>query len=189
VYPLPEAQRDRFLMKVVVDYPTAGEEVDIVYRMGVRAPEAEAVVGLDDLKGLQAAADAIRVDRAVVDYAVTVVLATRYPANYALSDIEPLITYGGSPRASLGLVRAGRSLALMRGRDHLVPQDVFDVAPEILRHRLLLSYEALAQDIDVEQVLTRILSTVPAPRVSPNQQSAATDSYHHTPTDARPWGA
>ena len=164
VYPLPEAQRDRFLMKVVVDYPTAGEEVDIVYRMGVKPPEAEAVVGLQDLIRLQAAADAVRVDRAVVDYAVTVVLATRYPANYALSDIEPLITYGGSPRASLGLVRAGRSLALMRGRDHLIPQDVFDVAPDVLRHRLVMSYEALAQGVTADQLLARVLSTVPAPR-------------------------
>ncbi|QYG92066.1 MoxR family ATPase [Iamia sp. SCSIO 61187] len=164
VYPLPEAQRDRFLMKVVVDYPTAGEEVDIVYRMGVTPPEAEPVVTLEDLIALQGLADAVRVDRAVVDYAVTVVLATRYPANYALSDIEPLLTYGGSPRASLGLVRAGRCLALMRGRDHLVPQDVFDVAPDVLRHRLVLSYEALAQGVTADQILARVLSTVPAPR-------------------------
>jgi MoxR-like ATPase len=164
VYPLPEAQRDRFLMKVVVGYPTAGEEVDIVYRMGVEPPEAETVVSLEELIGLQRASKAIRVDRAVVDYAVTLVLATRYPANYALSDIEPLITFGGSPRASLGLVRAGRALALMRGRDHLTPQDVFDVAPDVLRHRLVLSYEALAQGVTPDQVLARVLSTVPAPR-------------------------
>ncbi len=178
VYPLPEAQRDRFLMKVIVDYPTAGEEVDIVYRMGVRPPKAESVVSLDELIELQAAADAVRVDRAVVDYAVTVVLATRYPANYALSDIEPLLTYGGSPRASLGLVRAGRALALIRGRDHLVPQDVFDVAPDVLRHRLVLSYEALAQGITPDQVLARVLSTVPAPR----QASAVRPAYSATAT-------
>jgi MoxR-like ATPase len=139
VYPLPEAQRDRFLMKVVIGYPTAGEEVDIVYRMGVKAPEAESVLTLPELIGLQGAADAVRIDRSVVDYAVTLVLSTRYPGNYALSDIEPLVTYGGSPRASLGLIRAGRSLALLRGRDHLVAQDVFDVAPDVLRHRLVLS--------------------------------------------------
>ncbi len=167
VYPLPEAQRDRFLMKVVIDYPTAGEEVDIVYRMGVRPPEAEQVLSVEELLGLQQAVDAVRVDRPVVDYAVTVVLATRYPANYALSDIEPLVTYGGSPRASLGLVRAGRALALLRGRDHVTPQDVFDVAPDVLRHRLVLSYEALAQGVTPDQILSRVLATVPAPRQGP----------------------
>jgi MoxR-like ATPase len=173
VYPLPEAQRDRFLMKIVVDYPTAGEEVDIVYRMGVKAPEAETVLSIEDLISVQAAADAVRVDRPVVDYAVTLVLATRYPDNYALSDLAPLLTYGGSPRASLGLVRAGRALALLRGRDHLVPQDVFDVAPDVLRHRLVLSYEALAQGITADQVLARVLSTVPAPRQATASLSAA----------------
>jgi len=167
VYTLPEAQRDRFLMKVLVDYPTAGEEVDIVYRMGVAPPEATSVITLDELIALQVAHDAIRVDRAVVDYAVTLVLATRYPANYALSDIEPLVAFGGSPRASLGLVRAGRSLALMRGRDHVVPQDIFDIAPDVMRHRLVLSYEALAQGVNADQILARVLSTVPAPRQAP----------------------
>ena len=163
-YPLPEAQRDRFLMKIVVDYPTAGEEVDIVYRMGVSAPEAHEVLSLDELKSLQAAADSVRLDRPVADYLVTVVMATRYPSNYALSDIDPLLTIGGSPRASLGLARAGRALALMRGRDHVTPQDVFDVAPDVLRHRMVLSYEALAQGVTPDQVLARVLSTVPAPR-------------------------
>jgi MoxR-like ATPase len=136
------------------------------------------VVSLDELISLQAATDAVRVDRAVVDYAVTVVLATRYPSNYALSDIDPLLTYGGSPRASLGLVRAGRALALIRGRDHLVPQDVFDVAPDVLRHRLVLSYEALAQGVTPDQVLARVLSTVPAPR----QASAVRSAYSASAT-------
>ena len=193
VYPLPEAQRDRFLMKVVVDYPTAGEEVDIVYRMGVSAPEPEEVLTLDELLGLQRAADAVRVDRGVVDYAVTLVLATRYPANYALSDLDPLVTYGGSPRASLGLVRAGRSLALLRGRDHLVPQDVFDVAPDVLRHRLVLSYEALAQGVTPDQVLARVLSTVPAPRQAQPLGTAGTPSGAYggayDPSGGGPYGA
>ncbi|CAN5765025.1 hypothetical protein BH24ACT4_BH24ACT4_15090 [soil metagenome] len=177
VYALPEAQRDRFLMKVVIDYPTAGEEVDIVYRMGVKAPEPETVLRLDELRSLQDVADAVRIDRGVVDYAVTLVLATRYPANYALSELDPLVTYGGSPRASLGLVRAGRSLALLRGRDHLTPQDVFDVAPDVLRHRLVLSYEALAQGVTADQVLARVLSTVPAPRQAAPLSSAAPSGY------------
>ncbi|HXH58459.1 MoxR family ATPase [Iamia sp.] len=184
VYPLPEAQRDRFLMKVVIGYPTAGEEVDIVYRMGVKAPEAESVLTLPELIGLQGAADAVRIDRSVVDYAVTLVLSTRYPGNYALSDIEPLVTYGGSPRASLGLIRAGRSLALLRGRDHLVAQDVFDVAPDVLRHRLVLSYEALAQGVTADQVLARVLSTVPAPRQAGLSASAAGPDYGRAPSHA-----
>ena len=189
VYPLPEAQRDRFLMKVVLDYPTPAEEVEIVQRMGTAAPRASQVIELGTVQRLQKSVDSVYVDRSVLEYAVNLVLCTRTPENYGLPELRTYIELGASPRASIGLVRGGRALALLRGRNYLTPQDVFDVAPEILRHRLLLSYEALAQDIDVEQVLTRILSTVPAPRVSPNQQTATADSYHHTPTDARPWGA
>ena len=188
VYPLPEAQRDRFLMKVVLDYPSPTEEVEIVQRMGTTAPRASQVVELGTVQRLQKAAEQVYVDRSVLEYAVNLVLCTRTPENYGLPELRTYIELGASPRASIGLVRGGRALALLRGRNYLTPQDVFDVAPEILRHRLLLSYEALAQDIDVEQVLTRILSTVPAPRVSPTQQQT-TDAYHQTPTDARPWGA
>jgi MoxR-like ATPase len=168
VYPLPEAQRDRFLMKIVVDYPTAGEEVEIVYRMGVSPPVPQPTLSVEQLQGLQRAAEQVYVDRAVVDYAVTLVFATRFPEQYTLSDLEPLLTYGASPRASLGLIKAGRALALMRGRHYVLPQDVFDVAPDILRHRLVLSYEALAQGATTDQVLARILSTVPAPRIAPS---------------------
>jgi MoxR-like ATPase len=167
VYPLPEAQRDRFLMKIVVDYPTAGEEVEIVYRMGVSPPVPQPTLSVEQLQGLQRAAEQVYVDRAVVDYAVTLVFATRFPEQYTLSDLQPLLTYGASPRASLGLIKAGRALALMRGRHYVLPQDVFDVAPDILRHRLVLSYEALAQGATTDQVLARILSTVPAPRIAP----------------------
>ena len=126
------------------------------------------MLSLEQLIRLQEAADEVYVDRAVVDYAVTLVLATRYPENYTLSDIAPLITYGASPRASLGLVAAGRALALLRGRTYVLPQDVFDVAPDVLRHRLVLSYEALAQGVSADQILARVLSTVPAPHVSPS---------------------
>lgn len=167
VYPLPEAQRDRFMMKVVVDYPTPSEELEIVHRMGVHPPEASEVLSLDELIRLQAAADAIYVDHGVVDYAVSLVLATRSPAQYGLPELTDLIAYGASPRASLALVAGARALALMRGRSYAVPQDVFDLAPDVLRHRLVLSYEALAQGRTVEQILARLLSTVPAPRVSP----------------------
>ena len=157
--------------------------------MGTSPPRASQVVELGTVQRLQKTVETVYVDRSVLEYAVNLVLCTRTPENYGLPELRTYIELGASPRASIGLVRGGRALALLRGRNYLTPQDVFDVAPEILRHRLLLSYEALAQDIDVEQVLSRILSTVPAPRVSPNQPSASTDAYHHTPTDARPWGA
>ncbi len=173
VYPLPEAQRDRFLMKVVLGYPTGAEEVEIVYRMGVDPPEPHQVLGLDDLLRLQRAADEIYVDRGVVDYAVNLVLATRDPDRYGLSEISPYISYGASPRASLGLVAAGRAMALLRGRAYVLPQDVFDVAPDVLRHRLVLSYEALAQGTTADQILNRVLSTIPAPRVTPGQDPSA----------------
>jgi len=173
VYALPEAQRDRFLMKVLVDYPTPTEELEIVRRMGVTPPSAEQVLDPDTILALQQQADDAIVDQGVLDYAVNVVLATRNPETFGLEDLVGMIDYGASPRASLGLIAAGRAMALMRGRDYVVPQDVFDIAPDVLRHRLVLSYEALAADLDVEQILVRILSTVPAPVISPTTQDPA----------------
>ena len=172
VYPLPEAQRDRFLMKVVVDYPNPAEEVEIVQRMGVQPPTANRVLDLEQLLVLQDAADKVFIDRSVVDYAVSLTLATRDPRAYGLAELEELIAYGASPRASLGLVAAGRALALLRGRNYALPQDVFDVAPEILRHRIVLSYEALAQDLSSDHIVATVLSTVPAPRIAPSQDPA-----------------
>jgi MoxR-like ATPase len=169
VYPLPEAQRDRFLMKVVVGYPTALEEAQIVARMGVRPPHAEQVLSLDRLVALQDAADRVQVAPSVADYAVRLVLATREPAKHGLPDLTELVSWGASPRATLGLVAAGRALALLRGRSYVVPQDVFDVAMDVLRHRVVPSYEALAQGVSVEEILARLLSTVPAPIVTPAQ--------------------
>jgi MoxR-like ATPase len=189
VYPLPEAQRDRFLMKVVVGYPTPTEEAEIVRRMGVAPPRAEEVISLDELVELQRAGDEVWVDAAVVDYAVSLVWATREPHRYALADLSELISYGASPRASLGLVAAARALALLRGRTYALPQDVFDVAPDVLRHRLVLSYEALAQGVDVEHVLARLLSTVPAPRVVPAQDPSAARPGPPAPPDPLSWPA
>ncbi|MBI2706186.1 MAG: MoxR family ATPase [Actinobacteria bacterium] len=169
VYHLPEAQRDRFLMKVVVGYPSPVEELEIVHRMGVNPPRAKQVLTLDDLTRLQAQCEQVYVDHGVVDYAVNLVLATREPGHFNLPELAELIAFGASPRASLGLVAGARSLALMRGRHYALPQDVFDIAPDVLRHRLVLSYEALAQGLVVDQILTRVLSTVPAPRIAPSQ--------------------
>ena len=138
------------------------------------------MLDLEQLTALQDAADAIYVDRAVVDYAVTLVLATREPSEFGLADIEPFVSYGASPRASLGLIAAGRALALLRDRSYVLPQDVFDVAPDIMRHRLVLSYEALAQGTTTEDILARLLSTVPAPRIAPSQD------HDERPVDAPP---
>ena len=183
VYPLPEAQRDRFLMKVVIGYPSPVEEMEIVHRMGVAPPHAQRVLSLEELVQLQRAADAVYVDHGVVDYAVNLVLATRDPAAHNLPELAGRIAYGASPRASLGLTAGARALALMRGRSYALPQDVFDIAPEVLRHRLVLSYEALAQGLTVEQILVRLLSTVPAPRVTPTQE-AGTAPHGGAPTPA-----
>ncbi len=172
VYALPEAQRDRFFMKVVLGYPSAAEEMEIVQRMGIDPPEASPTLKPADVLALQKAADAVFVDRAVMDYAVRLVFATRVPADHGVADVAPHIAFGASPRGSLGLVAAARALALLRGRDYALPQDVFDCAPDVLRHRLVLSYEALADGTTPEEVLGRILSTVPAPRVAPRQGEA-----------------
>jgi MoxR-like ATPase len=182
VYPLPEAQRDRFLMKIVVDYPTPSEEVEIVQRMGVAPPEPKESLSIEALGVLQGEADKIFVAREVIDYAVNLVFATREPDRFGMADLSEFLSYGASPRASLGLIAAGRALALLRGRTYVLPQDVYDVAPDIFRHRLVLSYEALARDITVNDVLGRILSTVPAPRVAPSQDPSA----HQPPAASAP---
>ena len=174
VYPLPEAQRDRFLMKVVVGHPSRDEEIEIVRRMGVDPPTAVEKMTLDDLARIQQAArTAIYVDRGVQEYAVDLVCATREPELYGLHELAPLLAYGASPRASLGLLAAARALALLRRRSYALPQDVFDVAHDVLGHRLVLSYEALAQGIEVEHVLNQLLSTVTAPRITPTQDVTA----------------
>jgi MoxR-like ATPase len=186
VYPLPEAQRDRFLMKIVIGYPTPAEELEIVHRMGVNPPHAKQVLTPDDLQRLQKAADSIYVDHGVVDYAVNLVMATRAPSTHGLPELDELISYGASPRASLGLVAGARAIALLRGRTYALPQDVFDVAPDILRHRIVLSYEALAQGLGVEHVLVRVLSTVPAPRIAPSQAPSAASRVAPTATPSAP---
>src|SRR2546423_4727369 len=137
VYPLPEAQRDRVLMKILIGYPKPPEEADIVRRMGVAPPQASQVLDPDTLEALQAAADQVFVHDGVLDYAVRLVMATRAPAEHGLPDLAPLIAHGASPRASLGLVAAGRALALLRNRNYVLPQDIFDVAPDVFRHRVL----------------------------------------------------
>ncbi len=173
VYPLPEAQRDRFLMKVLVDYPDRAEEVEIVQRMGVNPPHANQVLELADLLRLQRTSDKVFAHRAVVDYAVRLVHATRSPAEHGVGELASQIAYGASPRASLGLVAAAKAIALLRGRDYVLPQDIGDVTKEVMRHRLVLSYEALADGVPVDQVLETVVERVPAPRLAPSQDTTA----------------
>ncbi len=171
VYPLPEAQRDRFLMKILVDYPTPAEEREIVYRMGVAPPSAATVIEAADLVRLQDTASKVFVHHALVDYVVRVVVATRHPKEHGMPDVAGWVSYGASPRASLGLIAAARALALVRGRDYVLPQDVLDVAADVLRHRLVLSYDALADGVPTEHIVKRILQSVPIPQVTPRQRA------------------
>ncbi|UVF77906.1 AAA family ATPase [Gordonia mangrovi] len=165
VYPLPEAQRDRFLFKVLVDYPSVEEEREIVYRMGNVAPTATQVLDPETMIRLQRTAANVFVHHALVDYVVRVINATRRPAELGLSEVAAWLSYGASPRATLGIVAAARALALVRGRDYVVPQDVVEIVPDVLRHRLVLSYDALADEVDADQVITRVLQTVGLPQV------------------------
>jgi len=167
VYPLPEAQRDRFLFKLLVGYPEPDEEREIVYRMGVVPPVAQQVLPVSELVRLQNVASNVFVHHALVDYVVRLVFATRTPAEHGLTEVAGWLSYGASPRASLGIIAAARALALVRGRDFVVPQDVIDVSADVLRHRLVLSYDALADGIPVEVILGRLLQAIPLPQVSP----------------------
>jgi MoxR-like ATPase len=169
VYPLPEAQRDRFLMKIVVGYPAEAEEREIVYRMAVRPPEPEPVLGTERLVALRRRAEQVFLHHALVDYAVRLVLATRSPAGCGVPEVSGLVQYGASPRASLGIVRATRALALLRGRDYALPEDVAEVALDVLRHRLVLSYDALADEVAADDIVARIVAAVPAPSIAPRQ--------------------
>jgi MoxR-like ATPase len=170
VYALPEAQRDRFLLKVVIGYPTPMEELEIVHRMGVEPPSADPALDVDELLELQRLADAVYVDPAVAWYAVSLVFATRAPAEQGFNDLVPLVAFGASPRATLGLVAGARALALIRGRTYVLPQDVYDIAPEVLRHRIVLSYEALADGVEADHVVERIVTALPIPHITPGQE-------------------
>lgn len=166
VYQLPEAQRDRFLFKVEVDYPTIDEEREIVYRMGQTAPTPNVVFTPEDIIRLQGVASNVFVHHSLVDYVVRLIGATRTPKVYDLADVDSWIAYGASPRATLGIIAAARSLALVRGRDYVVPQDVVEVVPDVLRHRLVLTYDALADEVSPEEIIRRVMAAVPLPQVS-----------------------
>jgi MoxR-like ATPase len=166
VYPLPEAQRDRFLFKINVSYPSPEEEREIIYRMGVTPPQPKQILSTGDLLRLQEIAANNLVHHALVDYVVRIVTATRQPEQLGMNDVKTWISFGASPRASLGIIAAARSLALVRGRDYVIPQDIVEVIPDVLRHRLVLTYDALADEISPEIVINRVLQTVAMPQVN-----------------------
>ena len=172
-YPLPDAQVDRFMLKVVVGYPTATEEFVIVERMTGALQEVQAVLETDDLAALQRRADSVYVDPSLIEYSVKLVTATRQPEGVGLGNLKRYILYGASPRASINMVIAGRALAFMRGRDYALPQDLRDVALDVMRHRLVLSYEALSDDVQSDEILGRVMQAVPMPEVSPREYAGA----------------
>ena len=172
VYPLPEAQRDRFLMKVTVGHPSMAEEMEIVRRMAVDPPHAEQVLTLEELVDLQAAVDSVFVHHAVGEYAVRLVMATREPERWGLPSMRPLLAHGASPRGSLGLVQGAKALAVLRGRDYVLPADVADLAVDVLAHRIVLTYEALAEEVPAASLISQVLEAVDPPQVAPSQQPA-----------------
>ena len=165
VYPLPEAQRDRFLLKVDIPYPTATEELQILRRMSTHPPTATPVLTPADLTALQHTAARVTVHDLVADYIVRLVMATRDPARYHLPQLADAIDIGASPRATLGLVAAARALALLRGRDYVLPDDVAHLAPDVMAHRVVLTLDALADGTDPHHLVHQILGAVPPPRV------------------------
>jgi MoxR-like ATPase len=164
-YPLPEAQVDRFLMKILVDYPSAGEEAAVVGRSLGEPAVVRECLGLEDLERFAVLARGVMVDRDVIAYAVALADATRHPAEHGLDDMANLIEFGASPRGPIGLVQAARVLALLRGRGHLVGEDIRDLAADVLRHRIVLSYDALSDGVTADELLDRVLEAVPAPGV------------------------
>jgi MoxR-like ATPase len=173
VYELPEAQRDRFLLKVDVPQPTEMEELAILQRMSVSPPVPQEVLSLPDVLALQQAADRVFVHHALAQWVVRLVMATRQPAAFGLADLRASLEHGVSPRGTLGLVAAARAMALLRGRDYVLPPDIADLAGDVLAHRLVLSFDALADGLDPRQVVARVLGAVPAPQVAPLEQDVA----------------
>ena len=162
-YPLPEAQVDRFMMKVLVDYPTEEEEYVIVERVTGPPVTVTPVATTEQLAALQRECRAVYVDPALIQYAVKLVSATRDPTRHGLADLGRFITFGASPRATIHLTEGARALALMRGRSYALPEDMTDLAADVLRHRLVLSYEALSEGLDSDALIAQIMAKIPAP--------------------------
>jgi MoxR-like ATPase len=162
-YPLPEAQVDRFMMKILVDYPTDEEEFVIVQRVTGAAVAVTAVATTEQLAALQRTCREVYVDPSLIQYAVRLVSATRTPAKHDLKELSRFITYGASPRATIHLVEGARAMAMLRGRTYVLPEDMTDLVPDVLRHRLVLSYEALSEGLTADAIIAKITAKIPAP--------------------------
>ena len=162
-YPLPEAQVDRFMMKVLVDYPTDEEEFVIVQRVTGAAVTVAAVATTAQLAALQHECRQVYVDPSLIQYAVRLVSATRNPVKHDLKDLARFITFGASPRATINLAEGARALAMLRGRTYALPEDMSDLVPDVLRHRLVLSYEALSDGLTADAITAKIMAKIPVP--------------------------
>ena len=172
-YPLPEAQVDRFLFKLLVDYPSVGEEAAVVGRAISPPAQVREKLSTEELERYQELSRRVYVDRDVIGYAVALTDATRHPGKYGLHELEGLIEYGSSPRGPIGMVQAAQALALLRGRNHVVAEDVADLAADVLRHRLVLTYDALGDGVAADDLLERILDTVGGVRSERTEPIAA----------------
>jgi MoxR-like ATPase len=164
-YPLPEAQIDRFMLKVVIGYPERDEEMTIVQRQLVAPPDLRETLTLDELKTLQRSVFDVYVDPALVSFAVALATATREPAAHGLAELADYIAFGASPRGPISLIQAARALALVRGRDYVLPEDVHALAKDALRHRIVLTYQALAEEVSTDKILDAVVAAVPVPQI------------------------
>ncbi len=172
-YPLPEAQVDRFMLKILIDYPEHDEELTIVQRQLVAPPELREALSLDELRALQKAVLDIYVDPSLVSYSVQLATATRNPARVGLPELGEFVAFGASPRGPISITQSARALALVRGRDYVTSEDVRALAKDALRHRLVLSYQALAEGVSPDSILDKVLTAVPVPEVSLTRPSLA----------------
>ncbi len=172
-YPLPEAQVDRFMLKILVDYPAHDEELTVVARSLEEAPKLAQVLSLEELQELQVEAAQVYVDPALISWTVDVATATRRPAEHGLGEIADYVSFGASPRGPISLVAAGRALALIRGRDYVVPADLDALVRDAFRHRLVLSYRALAEEVMPDTILEQVLAAVPMPQIDLGRMNVA----------------
>jgi MoxR-like ATPase len=163
VYPLPEAQVDRFMMKVVIGYPSVTEEFVVVERALSPAAVIQKIINPEVLIGLQQEADRVYVDPSLIEFAVQLAHASREPARVGLTDLARYVSFGASPRSSISLVLAGRALAYLRGREYVVPEDLIDLALDVMRHRMVLSYEALSDEVTADLILSKIMANLSIP--------------------------
>jgi MoxR-like ATPase len=172
-YPLPEAQIDRFMLKILIGYPEREEEVTIVNRQLVPPPDLRETLTLDDLRSLQRAVFDVYVDPALVSYAVALATATREPGAHGLPELADYVAFGASPRGPISLIQSARALGLVRGRDYVLPEDVHALAKDALRHRIVLTYQALAEEVSTDSLLDAVVAAVPVPQIDLGRITAA----------------